>query len=145
MATDRPGTAYWAMNPVAAAAMAARSAEVPSCCAGWPDASRNAVVAEPASVRPIVARRDSLHLYRIVTETAALWRPHAPPWRGRGIALSSPEGAKEENAMPSEILFTSTSVEIVEDAHEMSPAGFELIAAAPGSVYVRQCAACRLR
>jgi phosphoglycerate dehydrogenase-like enzyme len=35
--------------------------------------------------------------------------------------------------MPSKILFTNTAAEIVEDAREMSPAGFELIVAAPGS------------
>ena len=35
--------------------------------------------------------------------------------------------------MAAKILFTNTSAEIVEDAREMSPAGFELIVAAPGS------------
>jgi hypothetical protein len=35
--------------------------------------------------------------------------------------------------MPCKILFTNTSAEIVEDAREMSPSGFELIVAAPGS------------
>lgn len=35
--------------------------------------------------------------------------------------------------MPSKILFTSTAAEIVEDAREMTPAGFELIVASPGS------------
>jgi phosphoglycerate dehydrogenase-like enzyme len=61
-------------------------------------------------------------------------QPDAPPWRERDIALSSPEGAKEETAMPSrKILFTNTSAEIVEDAREMSPVGFELIVAAPDS------------
>jgi hypothetical protein len=43
------------------------------------------------------------------------------------------EGTKEETAMPAKILFTNTSAEIVEDAREMSPSGFELIVAAPGS------------
>jgi hypothetical protein len=35
--------------------------------------------------------------------------------------------------MPGKILFTNTSAEIVEDAREMTPAGFELIVAAAGS------------
>ena len=35
--------------------------------------------------------------------------------------------------MPAKILFTNTSAEIVEDAREMSPDGFELIVAVPGS------------
>jgi glyoxylate reductase/D-3-phosphoglycerate dehydrogenase len=35
--------------------------------------------------------------------------------------------------MPSRILFTNTAAEIVEDARELTPAGFELIVAAPGS------------
>jgi hypothetical protein len=48
-----------------------------------------------------------------------------PRWLEGDNALSSPEGAKEETAMPSKILFTSTSAEIVEDAREMSPAGLE--------------------
>ena len=34
--------------------------------------------------------------------------------------------------MPAKILFTNTSAEIVEDACDMSPAGLELIVAAPG-------------
>lgn len=35
--------------------------------------------------------------------------------------------------MPAKILFTNISAEIVEHAREMSPAGFDLIVAAPGS------------
>jgi len=35
--------------------------------------------------------------------------------------------------MAAKILFTNTSAEIVEDARERSPSGFELIVAAPGS------------
>jgi hypothetical protein len=35
--------------------------------------------------------------------------------------------------MPCKILFTNSSAEIVEDAREISPSGFELIVAAPAS------------
>src|ERR1700722_15407870 len=38
-----------------------------------------------------------------------------------------------EIAMSPKILFTSTADEIVQDARDMSPAGFELIVAAPGT------------
>jgi hypothetical protein len=56
-----------------------------------------------------------------------------PLWCESDIALSSPESAREETAVPDKILFTNTSAEIVDDARGMSPAGFELIVAAAGS------------
>ena len=67
-----------------------------------------------------------------------------PPWHECNIALSSPERAKEEPAVPAKILFTNTSAEIVEDAREMAPATFDLIvvAAAGGHFgWCRQCGA----
>src|SRR5262249_12443205 len=47
------------------------------------------------------------------------------------------ERTKEETAMP-KILFTSTADEIVQDARDMLPEGYELIVAAPGSAAYAQ-------